>query len=110
MESILAATHMTYGYPTTKELILRLYTDIIAKADLSELKDDYKTPLQEYYQGRGESIPEYIVLSKTGAAHNLSFEMAVKVGDDILGTGVGASKKIASQNAAKQALSRMKKP
>jgi len=60
--------------------------------------------LQEYFQSRGEKIPEYRMLSETGPAHAKCFEAEVSVGRKVLAAGKGTSKQSAEQNAAKAAL------
>ena len=45
-----------------------------------------------------------LLLSATGPDHAKVFEFAVKLNDEVLGTGKGPSKKAAEQQAARQAL------
>ena len=52
---------------------------------------------------------EYELLEESGPAHNKTFKMCVKVDGIVLGEGVGASKKRAEQEAAKNALSILSK-
>lgn len=70
---------------------------------------DFKTKLQELIQADQRKTVTYELLSATGPSNNLVFEMAVKMDDMILGTGIGSSKKRAEQQAAKDALNKLAK-
>ena len=64
---------------------------------------DSKTILQEIVQGEHEQLT-YILTDESGPDHNKSFTVEVCVGEKILGTGSGHTKKAAEQEAAYQAL------
>ena len=70
---------------------------------------DFKTKLQELIQADQRKTVTYELLSATGPSNNPVFEMAVKMDDMILGTGIGSSKKRAEQQAAKDALNELAK-
>lgn len=70
---------------------------------------DFKTKLQELIQADQRKTVTYELISATGPSNNPIFEMAVKMDDMILGTGVGSSKKRAEQQAAKDALTKLAK-
>ena len=70
---------------------------------------DFKTKLQELIQADQRNTVTYELLSATGPSNNPVFEMAVKMDDMILGTGIGSSKKRAEQQAAKDALNKLAK-
>ena len=70
---------------------------------------DFKTKLQELIQADQRKTVTYELLSATGPSNNPVFEMAVKMDDMILGTGIGSSKKRAKQQAAKDALNKLAK-
>lgn len=70
---------------------------------------DFKTKLQELIQADQRKTVTYELLSETGPSNNPVFEMAVKMDDMILGTGIGSSKKRAEQQAAKDALNKLAK-
>ena len=69
----------------------------------------FKTKLQELIQADQRKTVTYELLSATGPSNNPVFEMAVKMDDMILGTGIGSSKKRAEQQAAKDALNKLAK-
>ena len=70
---------------------------------------DFKTKLQELIQADQRKTVTYELLSATGPSNNSVFEMAVRMDDMILGTGIGSSKKRAEQQAAKDALNKLAK-
>ena len=70
---------------------------------------DFKTKLQELIQADQRKTVTYELLSASGPFNNPVFEMAVKMDDMILGTGIGSSKKRAEQQAAKDALNKLAK-
>ena len=68
---------------------------------------DYKTILQEIIQQNPEEKVIYELADESGAAHNRIFTSNVLLNGQIIGTGVGGSKKEAEQNAAKEAIKLM---
>lgn len=70
---------------------------------------DYKTHLQELVQADQRKTVTYRLLSTVGPSNAPIFEVAVVMGDIVLGHGKGQSKKKAEQQAAKDALDKMAK-
>jgi ribonuclease-3 len=60
--------------------------------------------LQEYFQKKEQSLPEYREVMRTGPDHKLSFTYEVIHNGKILGTGSGETARQAKQAAAKRAL------
>jgi ribonuclease-3 len=78
----------------------------------SELTDEsifynYKGELLEYLQAREVCLPRYEVMEEEGPDHQKIFTIAVVIKGKKMGVGMGASKKDAEQNAAKEALKRI---
>jgi ribonuclease-3 len=65
---------------------------------------DFKTALQEELQQDGDADIHYEQVSITGPANKRQFNVDVYLGDKLLGSGVGKSKKRAEQDAAHAAL------
>lgn len=65
---------------------------------------DHKTTLQELMQKNGVVKISYEVIDTVGPDHNREFVVEVFIEDDSMGVGKGRSKKIAEQQAAKNAL------
>ncbi|MGT2949292.1 ribonuclease III [Streptococcus devriesei] len=70
---------------------------------------DYKTALQELLQVDGDVFIDYEVLKESGPAHAKYFEVAVAVNHEQLSSGSGRSKKLAEQEAAKNALEKLQR-
>ena len=68
---------------------------------------DYKTALQECLQVNGTVDITYTVIDESGPAHAKEFTMQVAVDGKELSTGLGKSKKLAEQAAAKAALEQL---
>ncbi|MBN2369285.1 MAG: ribonuclease III [Vicinamibacteria bacterium] len=65
---------------------------------------DAKSALQELLQGRGEALPDYVVVSEEGPSHRRRFRVHCRYGGGMLAEGEGYSKKGAQQSAARKAL------
>ncbi len=102
MEAVLGAIFLDSGFDTACKIITDIWRDL-ASAEITAPKDA-KTTLQEYVQKNGHGdLPVYEYDEPTGASHNPEFKVTVTA----LGksaTGIGASKKLASLNAAEKLL------
>lgn len=107
VESLIAAIYMDGSRLRAKQFV---YDHILSKDNGSEEigVKDYKTVLQELVQKKKGSKIEYCMLRESGPDHDKSFEAAVLVNDVKVGEGVGKSKKVAEQQAAKAALESLK--
>ena len=68
---------------------------------------DHKTILQEIIQKNPEEKVEYKLVGQSGPDHNKAFKVQVRLNSNVIGTGIGRSKKEAEQMAAKEALELM---
>ncbi len=66
-----------------------------------------KSALQEYTQAKLSCMPKYIVSCKSGPEHEKLFEVTLEVNKEVLGRGVGKTRKDAEQMAAKLAIERL---
>jgi len=81
-----------------------LETEHLRPLDRAELAGrDAKTALQEFTQGRLGLAPVYFERAE-GPPHDRRYTSQVRVGEEILGEGIGPSKKAAQQSAAAMAL------
>ncbi len=100
-EALIGAVYLDAGFSAARDMVLRLYaTRLQALPSPDELKDP-KTRLQEWLQGQGRALPEYVVLEVTGEAHRQEFTVACRLPD----TGhesiaAGRSRRKAEQAAA----------
>jgi ribonuclease-3 len=101
-EAIVGAVFLDGGLQAAHDLVERLLVDRINGAELKNFYD-FKTRLQETAQERLKASPTYRVLRELGPDHGKQFEVAVWIGEDEWGRGVGKSKKEAEQMAAAEA-------
>ncbi len=102
-EALLAAMYLDGGMEIAKKHVLRFVLPELKKKDEAVFKD-YKTALQEIIQRNPEESVTYILTGQSGPDHDKLFEMEVHLNSNVIGKGVGKSKKSAEQMAAKQAL------
>lgn len=103
-ESIVGAIYLDGGLEKAKSFILNYMINIINDAVNGKIFLDYKTQLQEYMQQNDKCNIKYKVIKEEGPDHNKIFYVDVSNCDEVIGTGMGKSKKEAEQNAAKSAL------
>jgi ribonuclease-3 len=109
LEAIIGAVYLDGGIDAAQALVLRLWDDHVAAAVRHGPGGfDHKTPLQELAVATFEIAPFYDVAA-TGPDHARVFDAQVSVGEDVLGTGTGTTKKEAEQAAAGQAVDALKK-
>ena len=106
-ESFCGAMYLDLGYESTRKVILSVIVPYIEDKNIVFFSD-YKSALQEYVQTEGNSAT-YEVVGEFGPAHNKEFHVELKVDGILFGKGVGSSKKLAEQEAAKDALERLAK-
>jgi len=62
---------------------------------------NYKALLQEFTQAKYKQLPIYRVVEASGPDHDKGFTVEVSLGDRVLGTGLGKSKRQAEMEAAR---------
>ena len=102
-EAILAAVFLDGGLEEASKIVLRF----IPRHDALDKAKDYKTVLQEVVQRNREEHVEYVHVGETGPDHDKTFSVEVHLNSNVIGRGVGKSKKLAEQQAAKEALALM---
>ena len=106
-EALIAAIYLDGGLEAAREFILPFIPPLDVLKSGRLLIGDYKTILQEIIQQNPEEKVIYELADESGAAHNRVFTSNVLLNGQIIGTGVGGSKKEAEQNAAKEAIKLM---
>lgn len=106
-ESVIAAMYQDGGFDRTAVFIRQLFEPLIEKGDLSTIYMDYKTAAQEMCQILFREMPRYIVISETGPDHDKRFETNLVIGERVIATGTGRSKKEAEQQAARIAMEKL---
>jgi ribonuclease-3 len=104
LESMLGATYVQHGHEVAREVILRLFGDLLDTAANLGAGLDWKTSLQELAAARRLGVPSYVVTS-TGPEHDKDFTARAIVDGVEYGSGAGRTKKEAEQHAAAAAYS-----
>ena len=102
-EAVIAAVYLDQGIRTARRVIHNALRPALEKVARDEHYQDYKSLLQERFQGRERVTPYYRIALETGADHDKTFVAQVWVGERVLGEGTGKSKKQAEQAAARAA-------
>jgi ribonuclease-3 len=103
-ESIIGAVFLDGGYDAARSLIERSFKEMLT-APRRPLRDP-KSALQEWAQGQGLPTPTYAIAEQTGPDHAPKFRVMVKVKGKDSEFGLGTSKRIAEQAAARSLLLR----
>ena len=103
-EALIAAIYLDGGMDAAKGFVLKYIEDAVKKHRGFK---DHKTVLQEVIQRNPGEIIEYVLVGETGPDHDKRFEVEVHLNSNVIGRGVGTSKKKAEQLAAKEALELM---
>lgn len=105
-EAVIAAIYLDGGIENASKYVLSFIPkDLSLKKAVSN--NDYKTILQEVIQKNPEEKIEYFLKDAVGPDHDKTFTIQVKLNSNVIGEGVGHSKKQAEQAAAKEALKLM---
>ena len=107
-EAVIGAIYLERGFDDARDFI---HKHIIIKLDgilESGSWRDPKSYLQEISQRVDNQTPVYKVLDEEGPDHDKIFTLGVFVGETMMGRGVGPSKQVAQQQAARAAIDKYK--
>lgn len=102
-EALIAAIYLDGGMDAARSFVLPFISDTVEHAAGTDLHD-YKTQLQEVIQKNPEERITYVLVDERGPDHDKWFSVQVHLNSNVIGSGEGKSKKIAEQQAAKEAL------
>ena len=103
-EAVIAAIYLDGGLVEAERFVL----PFLKRAAMEVPKlNDYKTTLQEIIQKNPDEHLTYNLVGESGPDHCKCFEVEVRLNSNVIGSGVGASKKAAEQAAAQKALELM---
>lgn len=105
MEAVIGAIYLDGGIDRAREFISRFVLEDLKKENLMQ---DSKTVLQEMVQAVGYDSFEYRMVGEKGPDHDKIFMSEAVLNGEVIGRGEGRTKKAAEQEAAKEAITRLK--
>ncbi len=107
-EAVVGAIYLDRGISTVRRFIHQQLLSTASTILEDRANMNYKSLLQEYVQARHKTHPRYRVVTEVGPDHMKLFTIEVSVRGELLGRGQGYNKKEAEQNAAGDALVRLR--
>jgi len=108
-EALIAAIYLDGGIDQARAFILREFAALVAAVQTHGVAgEDYKSALQELVQAREEPLPEYRLTGTVGPDHRKRFQVEVVIRGQAVAEGAGSSKKEAEQDAARQAIEKLR--
>ena len=102
VESVIAACYLDGGMDAAVAFIRQF---VLVNVPVSRLNNaDYKTALQELVQQKRNQTLVYTLVGESGPDHDKKFEVELTLNGQVVGKGIGSSKKRAEQSAAHAAL------
>ena len=103
LEALIGAIYLDGGMDAAARFIRRW----LRAQDEAPAETDHKSRLQEIIQKKHKVPPQYELTKAVGPDHDKTFQVTVRMGRAVLGTGSGKSKKEAEQAAAEDALAHL---
>jgi ribonuclease III len=103
LEAVIAAVYLDSGFQAAFEFIAGHFEAPLDSKTATEAFEDYKSRLQELVQTTTNEPPQYNVIEEIGPDHDKTFRIQLIVGAQQT-EGVGKSKKMAEQDAARKYL------
>ncbi|MBU4286545.1 MAG: ribonuclease III [Proteobacteria bacterium] len=107
-EAVIAAVYIDGGFDEAFKMIENHFSDLLNSIAASMDSHDYKSQIQELVQESQKITPKYRVLQESGPDHDKTFNVELDV-CEVRTKGIGKSKKLAEQDAARKALEVLKK-
>ena len=105
LEAILGAVFLDADFDAASNVVRLLFASRIETVRYAKPLKDAKTALQEWLQAKHVALPEYTVQRIQGESHRQIFHVQCNVPFfSVSSQGVGASRRMAEQDAATQAL------
>lgn len=107
LEAVMAAMYLDGGFEAAFNVIDRHFSPLIVAGATPMVSFDYKSQVQEFVQVTQQEMPIYTVIHESGPDHDKTFQVRLQL-QQLHAEGVGKSKKIAEQDAARKALELLK--
>jgi len=107
IEALIGAIYLDSGWECERDFVVRIFRGELDRAHEFNRVWDFKSRLQNHCQAEHIGLPVFELIRSDGPDHKKEFEIMAWVGGVPSGTGRGASKKEAEQNAARAALEQL---
>ena len=101
MEALIGAIYLDGGFASAKEFI---HSFVLNDIEHKQLFYDSKTILQEIVQSKSKETLFYQLTKEEGPDHNKHYEVNAILGNRVIGSGSGKTKKAAEMEAAYRAI------
>jgi ribonuclease-3 len=108
MEALIGAFYLDQGLARTRRFILRRLRPELEEIKSGRIPRNYKALVQEFIQGQKKPTPVYRLVKASGPDHRKQFTSEILVEGEVLGRGMGKSKKTAEIQAARTAWERLR--
>ncbi len=104
-EAVIGGIYLESGLEVARWFVLEQLHEFIEQISGGDVSpNDFKSKLQEVAQAIWRKTPNYRIVKEIGVAHEKRFTVQVLFDDEVMGEGVGRSKKEAEQAAASDAI------
>lgn len=107
LEALIGALFLDKGFDRTRKVVVKLLTTHFDLKEIEKEDRDGKSRLLEWGQKRRKKV-EFVVREEGGQGRGKHYVAEVRINGDVRGTGHGASKKVAEQDAAQSAFRSMR--
>jgi ribonuclease-3 len=107
LEALFGAVFLDGGFGAARDCVRSILLSDLHDIFYNEDNVNYKSLLQEYIQALHKVPPRYQVKSTKGPEHDKEFVVEVSVKGNTLSSGAGKTKKLAEQEAAKEAYKKL---
>jgi ribonuclease-3 len=105
-EALIGAIYLDQGLTEATDFVIRQLGPYLGRIRQGYATPNYKALLQELVQSEGQPPPTYRVAEAAGPAHQRQFTVEVLIQGEVMGQGMGRSKKAAEMDAAAAAWKR----
>ncbi len=108
LESLICAIYLDGGIDEARKFVASKCLQNFEKEVTRDYLQNYKSLVQEYFQGKFQALPTYKIASEEGPEHAKVFYVEVFFDGKFWGKGSGVNKKAAQQDAAKAVWQKIK--
>ena len=109
LEAVIGSIYIDGGFLAVRKVIIKLFDAGLKTVEKDKNQINCKNDLQSILHSRRMPDPIYKIVSTSGPEHNKTFEVEIRVNNNVLGSGKGLSKKEAEMNAATAAIEKLEK-